>query len=177
MLLYQRYRYSQWDGTQQIFDADASDIMDAISGDLLQHGDLARALRDLFRNGMPNRDGEQSPNLRQLMERLKQQRRQQLQQSNLDSVVDDLKERMESILRAERQGIRQRLDEADAQPEPPDAAGKEQQRSLKQLSAPARPAQPGPAGRPARQPGRANPGADGLRLYGPGRPAAVPGAA
>ena len=133
MLLYQRYRYSQWDGTQQIFDADASDIMDAISGDLLQHGDLARALRDLFRNGMPNRDGEQSPNLRQLMERLKQQRRQQLQQSNLDSVVDDLKERMESILRAERQGIRQRLDEADAQPEPPDAAGKEQQRSLKQL--------------------------------------------
>ena len=132
-MLYQRYRYSLWDGTQQIFDADASDIMDAISDDLLQHGDLTRALRDLFRNGMPNRDGDQMPNLRQLMERLKDQRRQQLQQSNLDSVVDDLKARMDSILRTEREGIARRLDEADAQPEPADAAGKEQQRSLKHL--------------------------------------------
>ena len=71
--------------------------MDTLSDDLLQHGDLTRALRDLFRNGMQNRDGSQMPNLRQLMEQLKQQRRQQLQQSNLDSVVDDLKERLENI--------------------------------------------------------------------------------
>ena len=111
-MLYQRYRYSQWDGTQQIFDVDASEVMDALSDDLLQHGDLARALRDLFRNGMQNRDGSQMPNLRQLMEQLKQQRRQQLQQSNLDSVVDDLKERMDEILRTEREGIQRRLDEA-----------------------------------------------------------------
>ena len=30
-MLYQRYRYSQWDGTQQIFDVDASEVMDALS--------------------------------------------------------------------------------------------------------------------------------------------------
>ena len=132
-MLYQRYRYSQWDGTQQIFDVDASEVMDALSDDLLQHGDLARALRDLFRNGMQNRDGAQMPNLRQLMEQLKQQRRQQLQQSNLDSVVDDLKERMDEILRTERQGIQRRLDEAADQPEPADMEGKEQQRALNRL--------------------------------------------
>ena len=34
-MLYQRYRYSQWDGTQQIFDVDASEVMDALSDDLL----------------------------------------------------------------------------------------------------------------------------------------------
>ena len=132
-MLYQRYRYSQWDGTQEIFDVDASDIMDALSDDLLQHGDLARALRELFRNGMQNRDGNQMPNLRDLMERLRQERRQQLQQSNLDSVVDDLKERMEEILRTEREGIQRRLDEAADQPEPSDMEGKEQQRALNRL--------------------------------------------
>lgn len=132
-MLYQRYRYSQWDGTQQIFDVDASEVMDALSDDLLQHGDLARALRDLFRNGMQNRDGSQMPNLRQLMEQLKQQRRQQMQQSNLDSVVDDLKERMDEILRTEREGIQRRLDEAADRPEPSDMEGKEQQRALNRL--------------------------------------------
>ncbi len=132
-MLYQRYRYSHWDGTQQIFDIDASEVMDALSDDLLQNGDVMRALRELFRNGMENRDGSQMPSLRQLMEQLKNQRRQQLQQSNLDSVVDDLKERLENILKTEREGIQARLDDAASQPEPEDAAGKEQQRSLKQL--------------------------------------------
>ncbi|CAI8057112.1 hypothetical protein GBAR_LOCUS31110 [Geodia barretti] len=132
-MLYQRYRYSHWDGTQQIFDIDASEVMDALSDDLLQNGDVMRALRELFRNGMENRDGSQMPSLRQLMEQLKNQRRQQLQQSNLDSVVDDLKERLENILKTEREGIQARLDDAASQPEPDDAAGKEQHRSLNQL--------------------------------------------
>ena len=132
-MLYQRYRYSQWDGTQQIFDLDASEVMDALSDDLLQQGDVMRALRELLRNGMPNRDGSQMPSLRRMMEQLKDRRRQQLQQSNLDSVVDDLKERLDNILRAERDGIRQRLDDAAAQPEPSDMAGKEQQRALNRL--------------------------------------------
>lgn len=132
-MLYQRYRYSQWDGTQQIFDLDASEVMDALSDDLLQQGDVMRALRELLRNGMPNRDGSQMPSLRRMMEQLKDRRRQQLQQSNLDSVVDDLKERLDSILNTERDGIRQRLDDAAAQPEPSDMAGKEQQRALNRL--------------------------------------------
>ena len=132
-MLYQRYRYSQWDGTQQIFDIDASEVMDALSDDLLQQGDVMRALRELLRNGMPNRDGSQMPSLRRMMKQLKDRRRQQLQQSNLDSVVDDLKERLDNILRAERDGIRQRLDDAAAQPEPSDMAGKEQQRALNRL--------------------------------------------
>ena len=132
-MLYQRYRYSHWDGTQQIFDLDASEVMDALSDDLMQQGDVMRALRELLRNGMQNRDGSAMPSLRQLMERLKNQRRQQLQQSNLDSVVDDLKERLDNILRTERDGIQKRLDDAAAQPEPADAAGKEQQRSLNHL--------------------------------------------
>lgn len=132
-MLYQRYRYSQWDGTQQIFDLDASEVMDALSDDLLQQGDVMRALREMLRNGMPQRDGNSSSSLRQLLEQLKDRRRQQLQQSNLDSVVDDLKERLDNILRTEREGIQQRLDDAAAQPAPTDMAGKEQRRALTRL--------------------------------------------
>ena len=166
-MLYQRYRYSQWDGTQQIFDIDASDLMDALSDDLLQHGDLARALRDLFRNGMQNRDGSQMSNLRQLMEQLKQQRRQQLQQSNLDSVVDDLKERLDNILRTERAGIQKRLDDAAAQPEPADMEGKEQQRALNRLLHERAQRNLDKLERPARQHRRPDSGPHGLRLHGP----------
>ena len=114
-MLYRSYRYSQWDGTQQIFDLDADDLMDKLSDELLKQGDVMQALRELFRNGMQNREGMQLTGLRELMERLKNQRRQQLQQHNMDSVVDDLKERLEQILRTEREGIDRRLAQAQEQ--------------------------------------------------------------
>lgn len=113
MLLYRSYRYSRWDGSQQIFDLDADELMDRLSDELLKDGDLQQALRELLRNGMQNREGQQLTGLRDLMEQLKNRRRQQLQQHNMDSVVDDLKERLAEILQTEREGIDRRL--ADAQ--------------------------------------------------------------
>ena len=112
MLLYRSYRYSRWDGSQQVFDLDADELMDKLSDELLKDGDLMSALRELLRNGMQNREGQQMTGLRDLMEQLKNRRRQQLHQHNMDSVVDDLKERLEEILQTERQGIDRRLSEA-----------------------------------------------------------------
>ena len=114
-MLYRTFRYSQWDGTQRIFDIDADELMDRLSEDLLNQGDVMQALRDLFRQGMQDRDGQQMPGLRDLMEQLKDRRRQQMQQHNMDSVLDDLQERLDDIVRTERQGIRRRLDEARQQ--------------------------------------------------------------
>ena len=114
-MLYRAYRYSRWDGTQEIFDIDANELMDRLSDELLKQGDVMQALRELLRNGMQNREGQQMPGLRELMERLKDQRRQQLQQYNMDSVVDDLKERLDSILQTEREGIDRRLSDAQEQ--------------------------------------------------------------
>ena len=111
-MLFGTYRYSRWDGTQEIFDVDANDLMDQLSEELLKQGDVMRALREMFRNGVQNQEGRQMTGLRELMERLKNQRRQQLQQHNMDSVVDDLARQLEEILQTERQGIRQRLDDA-----------------------------------------------------------------
>lgn len=115
MLLYRSYRYSRWDGSQQIFDLDADELMDRLSDELLKDGDLQQALRELLRNGMQNREGQQLTGLRDLMEQLKNRRRQQLQQHNMDSVVDDLKERLAEILQTEREGIDRRLAEAQEQ--------------------------------------------------------------
>ncbi len=106
------YRYSRWDGTQDVFDMDAEELMDQLSGELLNHGDVWKALRDLMRKGAQDRQGERVPGLRDLLDRLKDQRRQHLQRYNMDSVVDDIKERLEEILRTEREGIQSRLDQA-----------------------------------------------------------------
>ena len=132
-MFYRSYRYSQWDGTQEVFDIDANELMDRLSEELLKQGDVMEALRELLRNGMQNREGQQMPGLRELMEQLKNRRRQQLQQHNMDSVVDDLKERLESILQAEREGIDRRLAQAQEQLNQAAEPDRAQQESLYNL--------------------------------------------
>ena len=129
-MLFGTYRYSRWDGTQEIFDVDANDLMDQLSEELLKQGDVMRALREMFRNGVQNQEGRQMTGLRELMERLKNQRRQQLQQHNIDSVVDDLARQLEEILQTERQGIQQRLDDAREQVESTPEEDRPQQEDL-----------------------------------------------
>ena len=132
-MFYRSYRYSQWDGTQEVFDIDANELMDRLSEELLKQGDVMEALRELLRNGMQNREGQQMPGLRELMEQLKNRRRQQLQQHNMDSVVDDLKERLESILQTEREGIDRRLAQAQEQLNQAAEPDRAQQESLYNL--------------------------------------------
>ena len=127
------YRYSQWDGTQNIFDMDAEELMDRLSNELLDHGDVWKALRDLMRQGMQDRQGQQMPGLKDLMEQMKNQRRQQLQQYNMDSVMDDIEERLEEILKTEREGIQRRLDEAGHQIEDAEGPERAQMEGLKEL--------------------------------------------
>ena len=132
-MLYRTYHYSRWDGTQSIFDVDADELMDLLSDDVLNQGDIMQALRDLFRQGMQNRDGQQLPGLRDLMERLKNQRRQQMQQHNMDSVLDDLQERLDDIIRTEREGIQRRVEEARQQVEEASEEDQPQQQALLNL--------------------------------------------
>jgi len=132
-MIFGSYRYSSWDGTQDIFDIDANQLMDQLSEELLEQGDVMRALREMFRNGVQNQDGQQLSGLKDLMERLKNQRRQQLQQHNMDSVVDDLKEKLEEILKTERQGIDQRRKEAQEQVSQSSDEDRSQQESLYKL--------------------------------------------
>src|SRR5919202_959987 len=106
------YRYSRWDGTQQLFSFDADDLLEALSDELIADGDLARALQRLMLHGDQGKMDGRMPGLQQLLERLKQQRQQELGRHNLNSVVEDIVKKLEEIKARERHGIEQRLAES-----------------------------------------------------------------
>jgi uncharacterized protein with von Willebrand factor type A (vWA) domain len=89
--------------------------MEALSDDIMAHGDVNRALRNLFRQGMSDNQGQRVEGMRQLRERLQQQRQQQLERYNLESLMDDLQDRLQDVIDTERKGIEDRLRDAREQ--------------------------------------------------------------
>ncbi len=112
-----RYGYSRWDGTQRIEGLDADDILNALSDEYLEDGNLQQALKRLMQEGIRTDDGRRSMGLRELMERMRNMRSEQLNRYNMASgVMDDLREKLEEIKNLEREGIQRRLDEGQEQP-------------------------------------------------------------
>lgn len=106
-----RYGYSRWDGTQRIDGLDADDILNALSDDYLEDGNLQQALKRLMQEGVRGEDGRQAMGLREMLDRMRETRRQQLNRYNMASgVMDDLRQKLEEIKQLERQGIQRRLD-------------------------------------------------------------------
>ena len=111
-----RYGYSRWDGTQRIEGLNADDILDALSDDYMEGGNLQQALKRLMQDGIRNEDGQRTMGLREMLERMRNQRNQQLSRYNMASgVMDDLREKLEEIKQLERQGIQSRLDDGSTQ--------------------------------------------------------------
>ncbi|HEY6319896.1 MAG TPA: VWA domain-containing protein [Acidimicrobiia bacterium] len=106
------FRYSAWDGSQQGFDLDADALLDEMTDDLLYHGDLHASLRRLMQQGMRDRDGQQMMGLRDMLKKLREQRRNMLDRYDLGGVYDDIAEQLREIVDQEREGIEQRVDEA-----------------------------------------------------------------
>ena len=104
-------KYSRWDGSQDPFPIDPKDIIDELANDVMNSSDITQALRRLMQRGMQSRNGRME-GMKDLMERLKQRKQQQLQRYDMDSIVDDLKKRLEQIMDTERKGIDKRLQEA-----------------------------------------------------------------
>ena len=109
------YRYSYWDGTQNPFDLDEDDVLEALSEDIMNHGDVNRAMRNLMRQGMSGDQGQKITGIRELRERLSRLQQQQMERYNLESAMDDIAERLEDIISTERSGIERRLDDARQQ--------------------------------------------------------------
>src|SRR3989337_2411020 len=104
-----RYRYTEWDGTQEIPPLDPDDILNALTDDLMNFGDLEHALRNLMQRGMRNPMGDRTQGLRDLLQQLRQQRRQNLDKFNLSSAFEDIQKRLEQILEKERQTLDERM--------------------------------------------------------------------
>ncbi len=107
------FQYSRWDGTQRGFDLDADSLMDEMSDDLLYHGDLNAALRKLMQQGFRDRNGEELMGLREMLERLRERRREELERRDLGGVYDDIAEQLGEVVDMEREGIDRRVDEAN----------------------------------------------------------------
>jgi uncharacterized protein with von Willebrand factor type A (vWA) domain len=100
-----RSRYSRWDGTQVGFELDADDLLAELTDDLLYHGDINAALRRMLQQGFRDRNDERVSGLRDLLEKLKRRRRDELERYDLGGVYEDIAERLREVVETERAGI------------------------------------------------------------------------
>jgi uncharacterized protein with von Willebrand factor type A (vWA) domain len=104
-----RYLYSEWDGTQEIQGLEAAQILDALSDDLMNFGDLQHALRNLMQRGMETPQQGRMQGLRDLLQQLRQQRRERLDRFDMGGVMNDINRQLEEILGMERGTLKDRL--------------------------------------------------------------------
>jgi uncharacterized protein with von Willebrand factor type A (vWA) domain len=106
------FRYSAWDGTQRGFDLDADSLLDEMMDDLVYHGDLHAAMRRMMQQGLRDRSGDDLMGMRDMLQRLRDRRREMLERYDLGGVYEDIAERLREIVDQEREGIEQRVDDA-----------------------------------------------------------------
>ena len=131
------YLYSKWDGSEP-FLLDKEDLMAELQRNLMAYGDLSHALWKMQRDGILGSQGQRLPSLQDLLQRLRQRRQSQLNKYNLGSIMNDIRQRLDNILKAERQGIQRRLDEArqKAKEETIELSQETQQKLLKMVGLP-----------------------------------------
>src|SRR5213593_2213723 len=101
------FTYSRWDGTQVGFELDADSVLQEITDDLLYHGDLNAALRRLMQSGFRDRNNERVQGMRELLERLRRRRKDELERHDLGGVYDDIAQQLREVVDTEREGIDQ----------------------------------------------------------------------
>jgi uncharacterized protein with von Willebrand factor type A (vWA) domain len=106
------FRYSAWDGTQVGFDLDADALLDEMADELMYHGDLNAALRRMLQQGFRDRNGDQLMGMREMLERLRQRRQEELEQRDLGGIYDEIAEQLGEVVEQERDGIDRRIEEA-----------------------------------------------------------------
>ncbi len=104
--------YSRWDGTQTGFQLDAFDIFEQLNDDLLYHGDLSAALRRALQDGLTDHDGSDMTGLREMLEQLRDRRREKLEQYNLGGIYDDIAQELREVVDAERQSLQDLAEQA-----------------------------------------------------------------
>ncbi|MCO5314197.1 MAG: VWA domain-containing protein [Microthrixaceae bacterium] len=111
---HRRFRYSPWDGTQSGFELDALDVMGQLTDDLLYHGDVNAGLRRLLQEGFEDRNGDHVQGLREMMERLREARRERLENNSLGGVFDDIARELRELVDDERSSLDHLAQEAAA---------------------------------------------------------------
>jgi uncharacterized protein with von Willebrand factor type A (vWA) domain len=107
-----KFLYSEWDGTQDLFEMDAEALMQELERNMNSYGNLSRALREMQRGGMRDSQGRRLPSIQDLLQRLKQMRQNKLDRYKMDSGLNEIREKLDNILKMEREGIQRRLEDS-----------------------------------------------------------------
>ena len=107
-----RFRYSRWDGSQKGFELTADDILGQMSDDLLYHGDVNAALRRMMQSGFEDRNGERIQGLREILEKLRKERRERLENHDLGGVYDEIAQELRDVVDRERDALDEFLRDA-----------------------------------------------------------------
>ncbi|HVE92261.1 MAG TPA: VWA domain-containing protein, partial [Actinomycetota bacterium] len=100
-------RYSRWDGSQDPW-ADADALLDSLSDDVLEFGDLQQALRRMLQRGF-DLDGRRITGVQSLAERLRALRRHELQAHDMDSVVSGIEDALREVREMESREVDERM--------------------------------------------------------------------
>ena len=122
------YRYSRWDGTQDIFPLHEDERMRQLGDQLMSQGDVSAALRSLVQRGLRGQNGQTLSGIQDILQRLRQRRHGLMERYDLGSAVASVKEALDDIVRQELSGIDRRVEEVrrkaqglgDAAPSPSD---------------------------------------------------------
>jgi uncharacterized protein with von Willebrand factor type A (vWA) domain len=107
------FRYTRWDGSQELDLFTAEDVMEKISEEMLEDGSLRSALRRMMQHGADFSSGRRMMGLQELLEKLRDARSRNLDRYNLGSILDDITERLDKIIDTERGSIKRRIGEDD----------------------------------------------------------------
>ncbi|MFI5200109.1 MAG: hypothetical protein ACHQXL_07020, partial [Candidatus Limnocylindrales bacterium] len=104
-------RFGRWDGSQQLADLSADEIVSALADDMMADGDLNEALRRLMERGWRSPDSSRSdlPGLAALRERLRARRDELLDRYRLGDVLGDVRAELAQIVEDERDDLDRRL--------------------------------------------------------------------
>ena len=107
-----RFTYSRWDGTQRGFEVDADSLLDEMTDDLLYHGDVNSALRKMMQDGLRDANGERIAGMRELMQKLREQRQEIQERGDLGGVYSEIADALNDIVDEERHAIENYTEQA-----------------------------------------------------------------
>ena len=120
------YRYSDWDGSQELLEFSADDLLENMADDLLSGGDPQRALERMLRRGFQLPDGRRFEGIKRLLRQMREYREETMQRYDPNGLVNSIREQLDEILRTEHGEIDRRRGDQPAQSNQPEQADGQQ---------------------------------------------------
>src|SRR5438477_400340 len=88
---------------------DADDLLAAMADDVLADGDPWRALQRLMHQGVPPGENQRRRGLQDVLKELRKRRQDRLDRYDVGSSLDDIKKKLDDVIKTEREGIDRRV--------------------------------------------------------------------